>query len=439
MSTQLRDELARLAESTPTATPPAGLWERGVRRRRRGRAATALAATAAVVGAVLASTVGWDTVRTSSEPPPAAASDGAIPARLETPSRFTASTAGAPIGPLAVIAGAERATGWWGRADGLVGVSATSGEYRFLDLPDRVDAPADALAGDALPVLSPDGRSVAYWLGQDGHADRVGGFAVYDTVTGEVTRHEVDSGLGLWAAAMVWLDPGTVLVTFGEVTEVRSDAGAGRDIRSRVWSPSADRLTDLQDEAALWQVSPLTAGFADHGRRAVRFWNSRTGQRVGRVAAPDASQLQLLVDPSGRTAVGARQPETLTSRLFVGTVGDTVVLDPLRMDVEVWDLLGWQDADHVVARGVVPGSRRQKAAVYAIDLRTGGATELVREAREPWGAFAQYASDLWDHPTVDRPGPGRVLDPRLRAAGAGVLVLVAGAAVRLVRRRRARA
>ncbi|MGZ5418373.1 MAG: hypothetical protein ACXWDI_14465 [Nocardioides sp.] len=34
-----------------------------------------------------------------------------------------------------MIAGNERATGWSGTANGLVGVSATTGEYRFLDLP----------------------------------------------------------------------------------------------------------------------------------------------------------------------------------------------------------------------------------------------------------------------------------------------------------------
>ena len=56
MATDLHDRLSELATQTPPASPPASLWERGVRRRRivaAGRAA------AAVVLVLLVGFGGW--------------------------------------------------------------------------------------------------------------------------------------------------------------------------------------------------------------------------------------------------------------------------------------------------------------------------------------------------------------------------------------------
>lgn len=441
MTTNLRDELARLAEDTPTATPPPDLWRRGVRHRRRTRAATALGTVAAVLAAVLLSTVGWDAVRTT-EPAPAGSDGLAIPSRLETPSTFAATTGEGPIGPLAVVAGAGRATSWLGgTANGLVGVAAATGEYRFLDLPDILDTSGDTLHGSQEPALSPDGRSVAYWLRQSGHPDRVGGFAVYDTVSGDVSQHEVASDLGLWADSMTWLDSGTLLLTFGEVTEIKPNGGSGEHIRSRLWTPGSDTVTLVQGGQPLWDVSPLESGFASMVNRGLAFWGVPSGERLDRVPVSGARNVQQVsVDPSGHTVVGVGQIDgTVTSQLFVGTVGTSIALEPVRSEVGLWDLLGWQDGRHIVVRGVVPGTGKRVGAVFSVDVKTGEARELVREARESWGAFPQYASDLWSRATADRPGPDHVLDPRLRAAGAAALVLVLGGLVLLVRRRRVRA
>jgi hypothetical protein len=442
MTTDLRDELARLADGTPTTAPPGDLWSRGVRRQRRSRALTTLAAAAAVLVAVGVSTVGWDAVRTTEpEPVPTAADARAIPNRLETPSRFTASTEDGPIGPLAVIAGAERASGWSGNANGLVAVAAETGEYRFLDLPGLVSESDDPFAAEVESALSPDGRSVAYWLGQADRSERIGGFAVYDAVSGEVTRHEVDSDLGLSADGLQWIDADTVLVTYGQVTAIRDDGGAARAIRSRLWSPATDRLTDLKGDPVLWQASPVESGFADLGSKALRFWDGDSGQRVARVPITGRPELQeSSVDPSGGTVAALEQTNTgFTTRLLVGSVAETVTFGRVRAEVELWQLLGWQDDQHVVARGLVPNTKRTVAAVFSVDVRTGEAIELVREARENWSGPPQYASDLWTRPTVDRPGPDRVIDPRLRAAGAAALVVVVGGLVLVVRRRRARA
>ncbi len=445
MSTDLRDELTRLAGTTPPAVAPPDLWQRGVRRQRRVRALTAAGSAAVVLAVVLASTVGWDSLRTR-EVQPAGTDRGAIPTRLETPSKFTATTADGPIGPLAVIAGAEKAASWLGGSrNGLVGVSADTGEYRFLDLPDQVDTSEHSLGGEqAEPALSPDGRHVAYWLRQADHADRVGGFAVCDTVTGAVTRHPVASELGLWAEGMAWTDPDTLLVGFGEVTEIRRDGGAGEGIRTRAWQVSSDRLLDLEGTPDLWDVSPQQSGFAVSVRHGIGFWQLPSGERVHRVTLARHQELQGLgVDPSGRTVVAAPQTQGLMAgKLLVGRIEGSrakVSLAPVRTEVEHFDFVGWQDAQHVLVRGAVPGSQQRDGAVYSVDVTSGDARLVVREARESWGAFPQYATDLWQRATVDRPGPDRVLDPRLRVAGALAVALLAGLVVLGVRRRRARA
>src|SRR5690349_8960591 len=68
-----------------------------------------------------------------------------FPTRVYTPSRWLAGTDDkGPLGQLALITGAPRHDG-----NGIVGVSATTGEYRFLDLPGFVEG--------TTPDLAPDG------------------------------------------------------------------------------------------------------------------------------------------------------------------------------------------------------------------------------------------------------------------------------------------
>jgi hypothetical protein len=103
----------------------------------------------------------------------------------------------------------------------------------------------------------------------------------------------------------------------------------------------------------------------------------------------------------------------------------------------MFDLLGWTDQGHVVVRAAVSGTNGRSVAAYAVDVATGKHELLVHEDRVNWFPFPTYATDLWAHPTVDRPGPDRVLDPRVRA---GVATLAALALVGAVlRTRRARA
>lgn len=447
MSTQLRDELTRLGEAAPVGVPPTDLWSRGVRRQRRRRAASALVSAAAVLATVLVSTVGWEAVRVASPDPAAHSGDAAIPDRLATPDPFTPSVGDDPIGPLAVIAGAERATGWlggWlgGTTTGLVGVSATTGEYRFLDLPDAISREGAEFGTGEGPALSPDGRYVGYWLQQREHADRVGGFAVYDTVTGDVLQHSLQMGaLGTWADALTWVAPRTLLLTYGRLTERTSDTATGEDVHSRLWTVPDDRLVELEGRPALSSAAPVEGGLAGEVGKGVRLWDVPGAERVGLVAVSSPSEpRELTMSPEGHRVAAAGGASEPGRRLLVGGVdpsGGGVTLQPLRAGVAFFDILGWQDDGHLLVRGAV--ARQPASAVYTVDVVTGEAQPLVREQRERWGVFPQYASALWAVPTVHRSRPEDVLDPRLRVGvGLGV-VLVVVVGVRLVRRRRARA
>ncbi|MCW2794154.1 MAG: hypothetical protein JWO76_3252, partial [Nocardioides sp.] len=132
--TTLHDRLSRLADEAPVALPEPGLWQRGRRYRRRRRAGTLAIVGAAVLAlGVLAGTT-WQ--RSSVDGPQPANSAPALPDRIWSPSPWLEGTDDAgELGQLAAIIDAERGS-WIGKSPGLVGVSATTGEYRFLDLPD---------------------------------------------------------------------------------------------------------------------------------------------------------------------------------------------------------------------------------------------------------------------------------------------------------------
>lgn len=448
MTTDLRDELARLADGAPPAMPPGDLWRRGLRRSRRVRAVTALSAAAAVVAAVGVSTIGVDALRADAPQPTQGEAAGAVPNRLETPSKWlpTISEEG-PIGPLAVIAGAEQATSWSGGSrNGVVGVSATTGTYRFLDPPNLVTDEQALPLGAASMVLSPDGRSLAYWFQQEDHADRIGGFAVYDTVTGDVVRHAEDSELGVYPDGLEWVGNDALVVTSGRTTEIRPDGRAGKGIVPRLWTPSTDVLAELDRPfSRAWAFQPTSEGFAAQTNRGFAFYDVATGglSRIVRMTGVPRSVdfARVLVDPEAATVVGLEHPSgPAVRRLWVGRVAAAQVRpEPVRTGITMFDLIGWKDAGHVVVRAAVPGSDGRSTAAYSVDVSSGKHELLVQEDRESWGEFPTYANDLWARPTADRPGPDHVLDPRLRAAGAAALVLALGGLVLRVRRRRVRA
>ena len=82
---------------------------------------------------------------------------------------------------------------------------------------------------------------------------------------------------------------------------------------------------------------------------------------------------------------------------------------------------GWVDDQHVVVSATAPHGGR--SGMYAVDVRTGAARRLVALDLVNYETGQQFATALWAHPTVTRPGPARVVDPRWPVVlGGAVLV-----------------
>ncbi len=458
MSTDLRRELSDLAQRTPSPPPPPDLWSRGVRRHRRRRAAgtVSLVAALALGGIVLADGLAG-TPLDRSQQPVGTDSVAAVPDVVGTISPWAADTQGASPGPLAVVAGAGRLQlgdgGWWGDYQTAVaGVSATTGAYRFLDLPDLAQNQDFA---DSLAALSPDGRRVAYWTQSD-KPDWVDGVAVYDTETGDVDENPIPTKLGLAPESLGWAGPDTLLVGASELTERRSDGYSADGLPVQVWRAGSEELEDLassniRDPSIPGAVSPQSDGFAAQvGGRVAFFDESGARRRSYRLTGPNVQATS--IDPSGVRAVGLKASRTDNRQpvLLAGTVPDGAGA-PLRLapvdtgDLQVWRTVGWLDDQHVLVQGAVGPMTSETDAetrglgIFSLDLGDGSQTRLVRETRQRWTGEPQYATALWSQAPAARPGPDEIRDPRLVVLGPtlGALVLL-GLLVPLVLARRRR-
>lgn len=420
MST-LHDRLVDLAADAPASAPDPLLWERARAFHRRRRAGTALAVgVSAVLVGVLASVMVW---RVEAPVRPAApGAEPALPTRLEEPSAWLPGTGGHPIGPLAALLPAERSS-LLGSAPGIVGVSATTGEYRFLDLPD--DAGEDW-------AMSQDGRQVAYWTtGETAQSPNtrdgapIAGVAIYDTVSGEVVRHDIatDHGLssdrGLW-----WADPTTLVLSYfqwlGGIEDSENDQSSARQAEPLVW-----RVGEAGPSSTELRVSSIDA---TNGRGQVlnhgRVVDLESGQEH-RIQDPrTVLRYQTALDPSGyRVAFprGNRNPGPLAVT-DVDAIGRstirTVVAERVRQAV------AWIDGDHV-AYLISAGGVQPKGFLESVDVTTGERERLLTfpgYSIEP----GQLATDLLATPPVERERPAQPWSPRVLLAWS-TAVLLAGA------------
>ncbi|MFE6648098.1 SigE family RNA polymerase sigma factor [Nocardioides sp. NPDC057772] len=266
----LTDLLEDLAHEAPTGgAPPGQLWRRGRRIARTRRVGTiAIAAFACLVLIALGS-VTWQ--QRAVEPPAAETETKThVPARIYRPSPYLPGTDDkGPPGVLIATIKTER-KGWADRGCGLVGVSAATGDYRFLDL---LDAHPEHL-GDA--ALSPDGRHVAYWITgsvPDPLPERpkvpsstalsdyppIVGYAVYDTVAGKAERLVQSTQHGLDGRALVWFDPTHLGVEIGQM----QDCCSSNDSQSLVFDLTSRRPTSIDvmlTNASTNAVGSLVAG-----------------------------------------------------------------------------------------------------------------------------------------------------------------------------------
>jgi hypothetical protein len=441
MTTSLHDRLADLAGDAPRGGPVPDLWDRAVRHHRVRRAGTVAIAAVAVLALVALGALDW--WRARPEPAPAGSAP-ALPTRIWMPDKWLPGTDDAgPLGQLAALQWAVRGS-WTGDEAGYAGISAATGEYRFLDLPDAV------LEGPGPVALSPDGRHVAYWFTGDtakspnSGSGPVVGVAVYDTTTGEVVRAAIPTEHGLSVDAVAWLDERRVVFTYGHW-----DGGDG--------DPEMDQSSGTTVPGIqVWDFQAGTEPARLPGSRAVdsgieyagegRVVTSANGWVV--VVGPGGSRLPTLVATGHQEGASAIDRDADRVAWPGGAANpSSVLISPLgegafrRLAVpgtrKTYRLAGWPDPRHVAAVQRV-GDGYDRTVLRLVDVATGEATEVLRYPVGSNGYATHLATDLLRTPSVQRPRPPDPLDPR-KLTGAAVAVVLGALLAVVAWRRRVRA
>ncbi len=448
MSHALHDQLSRLAEeATPPqdATPGIELWARGTRYRRRMRNGSLLIVAVAVIVLTVLSSATVRSAGPTPEPAPANAPAG-LPARIHVPSPWLPGTDEAgPPGQTVAMFPADRG-GWTGTTRNLVAVSAATGDYRFLDLPDAV------LIDDA--ALSPDGRRIAFWVtgptsatantAETGGEGAVAGVAVYDTRTEEIVRHDFATEHGLSPSSLAWVAPSALVIR--HLQYLAGDDGpemeqaSANDESSWRWDVS---LAEPQPWPLAQQIGGDDWGAPSNGRVAVGnlddvfVVDGSSSRAVERGSRLNYSVGRYAVSPDGTRIAGIWGNNRMPNDVAILTVSPAGKRDLARLDEAdlSFEVEGWRDEAHVVV------TRRSEAvreglgmSVYAVDSTSGSADELVI-LPEGWFNGVQWAPDLLSAPVVDRPAPPTPLDPRLVRGLAALTLLAAGFALWRWRRR----
>jgi hypothetical protein len=403
---KLRTALDDLATDAPRPGPAPHLWRSGIRRRRRTRL---------LAGAP------------------------ALPDRIHPTSGWLRGTddVGAPGSIAALFWDNARRTTFWGGSQGYVAISADDGSYRYLDVP--------GLGATVEPVLSPDGRYVAYPTAAGGEqvaeADRMiaEGYSVYDARTGKVLRHEVSGApRGIWGEPPRWTPDSSILLM--DVCRVVESGGGGSSCRSE--------RTDAW-EVASGDTWSLPAGLTQE-------WVGRSDDQLVRLIR--GGRLSTLDErtgtwaPQGRVDTSAVQsPELLRldeaagSVLFAGLVGGDagdLALGAARTDGSPAQVRRDLGPDYAEALGLWrPGwvaaltLRDERRAVEAFEVAGEGSSVLIEVEDGFNGSDLQFAEDLLARPLTEGRPPESPADPRI-LAGAGAVILAGGALLVVGWRRR---
>lgn len=444
MSAELRERLGDLADQVPTTPPPPDLWDRGRRYGRRRTLTQVAVASCCLVLLAVSGNMAWRGLSKPDLAPTQSETSGHLPDRIFTPSPWLPGTNDAgPPGRLAVIHPSKRlvAEGWTGSREyiGIVGVSATDGSSRFLDLPTSTDerAPSEYVQ----VALSPDGTKVGFARldGVDAEGFPVlTGWGVYDAITGEVQELE---------------DPEAPEPTGTDVFEIEF-TGDSRYLAT-VYSRKEPE-TSLTDELVVWDAETgerivaeepgkywlPTMGSAPTGvvwsrGRTVYTFDPTTRRRTtidlphevtDLSYAPGSGALAYIADTDG----SAKTVGTLS--LFGGDSGAD--LERIDLPFEPWEILGWQGPARVVV-----GDGNGHVASVTLSRRQGTPLSLAWHDNGDFISSRNVASDLWAKDLVDGVRPADAEDPRRAKIWAASTVLVAGGVtaagvVILLRRRR---
>jgi hypothetical protein len=416
----LQQRFADLAEEAPVSPTPDEIWADGRRRARSRLVGTAVVAAVTLVA--LSALSGLAAHRASAPGYTGSDATPALPNEIYHPSPWLSGTGDQPPGQLSMLIPGKRG-GWPHYHWGMVGVSATTGAYHYLDIP-------GCLSVDG---LSPDGRHVSCFAGVDsGSHEVVEGVAIYDTVTGHVDRWVSQSGkFGL--NTLTWNGNDAVAFRAGGTSYLwRFGRAAPRPISThltvRVGTAGTAGLY-LSDHDGFFYLDPA------HHRRQLRV-TIKGDSRTGTPAA---------VSPSGRRIAVMHDTDT-RSTLMAGDVAPEdgrARLAPVPADLQWPRIVGWADEQHVlVVSQVSPlGTSRleddphARYALERVDVVSGHVDQVARmsDQQTSWGA--SFASSLLGAPTRDFPAPPNPINQRLELGIVVGLLLVGGAALVVWRRR----
>ena len=427
--TDVADRLERLAAHAPSGNvDPDALWVRG-RRRQRGQRAFVVAGCLALlvcVGGAVAAPV----LRVVDRPTAVAPDDArrVLPDVFRTPGKWEPTFPAAP-GPLVAVGSAPR--GGWGRdTPSLWGVSALTGESRFLDLPDA----ASGLSGAALDST---GTKLAYWItdgpagaitGSPEHFTVATGVAVLDLVTGEERRWDAGTAHGLGAERLIWA---------GDVLWLSGGAFADEDQDSfpaTVWTWGPEGAPEPRLEPPLdiaGATAPGVDGFLIE-RGATTTWVQvvDSAGAVSRVRLVHGGGMtsESYVSPDGRLIAGLRQERGASIAgsplpLVVGeiTAGRAEMTEV--GDVEAPSIMGWRSPTEVVVAsdGSDEGGDRSSTVrdLATVNVVDGTERHLVELGET---GFTTYAAGAWAGDVIDAPQPPFAPDPRQWSATGGVVL-----------------
>ncbi len=387
----IEDQLRGLGDAAHAdpACPPDGteLWRRGKRWQRRR---TLGAAGAAALALVLLLGLGWG----GGAPLPGRVEAAQQGKGVALPRVLWANTS--PYlgelerGPVVAVATATR-RGWGGERMALLAISATTGEYGFLDLPFWV------FDGATTPVPSPDGRYIAYpasgMTGEQGVVasgarEPVAQVRVLDTRTGETAVHAFDTRYGLMQVDLRWVSNDTLTASPWPWQDTRGEARLGTSIS--------------------WRQGSAPVEIAR--RRSVTDAPER---------GPDGRALVL--DRDGLLLVGDGDPVARGKRILATE--------------QVSEVLSWRGDTGVVSspvpEGAPRGAGRPTSLVRLLNPDTGALAPFLEVRAQQTdstttNAWAFASGLLADAPVVDGVEPPRPRNPWLRAGGAALVLLLVG-------------
>lgn len=433
--TDVVDRLERLAAGAPGAgVDPDALWTRG-RRRQRLRTGAAAAALV-VVGLVGATTTPLLVERAQQVEPARTDEQMVLPDVIRQPGGWEPAFPRNP-GRLSAVGSGVREGLWWSR-NGWWGISASTGESRFLELPGAADV-------FDVPALSADGWRLAYWVTGEVPGDPLTmggpsgedtapavGVAVLDLRTGSRDVWAVESEHGLATDGLAWA--GDVLWwTAGPISPVGETGMRASDVVVRTWDVSTDERATPGGESARVVTNSVTDGAGgfveDLGRRRVLVVTEDAGPRTLRMDLPagsprEAGTTESTMSPDGTRLASLLMPDASVfddapKPVLVGAVtGRAVELEALD-GVEEQGVAGWRSASDVVVvsnAAVESGRPPQALRAWTVDVDTGERAPLLEFS----GNTPRVAAQAWAAEVVPAPDAPFAPDPRL--VGLGLLV-----------------